>query len=268
MKLKLPESIYKNPELYFLTVMLHPERWSLLFCSPDDTDFIFFAEGQPAQMHDVFSSFKDCFFENEFFSMPFRKVFVVNHSANFTFIPDSIDAELYGREFLMYVSSEKGGVVLHHPVKGTGFLVLHRMPEAVYDFFLRSFADLQFIHHSAPLINCFAAKSRDDCDRQMFVNRQGQEMDIFCFSGGKLLLANTHYVRNLQDVLYLICFTWKQLKFDQLTDSVLLAGDTAENNITAQELRHYIKNVGLCPMPDLRSVNPLFVLASKEYVMS
>ncbi|MDR0686153.1 MAG: DUF3822 family protein [Dysgonamonadaceae bacterium] len=268
MKLKPPESIRKSPELYVPTVLIFPQYWAIMLLAPDNTELVFFAEECPDQTHDVFSSFKDCFFENDFFSLPFRKVFVVNYSSDFTFIPNSIDVKHHGKKILQYLSSEKGGVVLHHPVEGMGLNVLHRLPEAVYDFFSRSFEAPQFIHHLAPQIRYLATKSRDAANKQMFINRQQHEMDIICFHKGKLLLANTCHVRNLQDALYFILFTWKQLKFDRSKDSVTLAGETAENNITAKELQRYIQNVELHNIQDFPSINPYLALTSKEYIMS
>jgi hypothetical protein len=243
-----------------MAILLHPEQWSFAVFVPGEADSAFFVGNKTAARDNVFASFKDRFFANDFFSLPFQDVFVINHSPDFTFIPDSIDAGRFGKEFLTYLSSERGGAVLHHTVEGMGFQVVHRLPEAVYDFFSRSFANTRFIHHSAPQIRYFAAKDCNAGEKRMCVTLQGREMDVFCFDGGKLLLANTYTIRDRQDILYFISFTWKQLGLNQLTDPVLLAGNNTESKAVLQDLSRYIRNVEQCPMPNFCPACPYPVL--------
>jgi hypothetical protein len=244
MKIRVPENIdLLCPEKYVLIFHLHPEQYSFLLFCPTDAASLYYSEAGKGKTQDAFASFKELFFENEFFTLAFQKVYVINHTPDFTYVPDWIDAGKYGEEFMQYLFSEKGGKTLHQSVSLSDMQILHRIPEKVYDFFVRSFDNPDFIHHTAPLIAWFLPKSRATNTRQMFINMQEKEMDILCFLGSDFLLGNHYRFDRLQDAVYYILFTFKQLKYSQLGDFIRIVGNISLGKDLAENLKLYIRHI-------------------------
>ncbi|MDR1372234.1 MAG: DUF3822 family protein [Dysgonamonadaceae bacterium] len=244
MKIRLPESVFQQPEQFVLVILLHPSRCSLMIFSPDNRAGVFFADDSQERLHGGLASFREWFFENELFALPFKDVRIINHSHDYTFLPAVIDANIYGPEFIKYISSKKGGTVINNKIEKPELQIVHRIPESTYQFFLRSFINPEFIHHSAPLLEYFSSQSSVSLSSRMYICCQGNEMDIICFaSGGKLLLFNTYHVRNVDDMIYFISFTWKQMKLNQKSDVIYLAGDIETDGELAQNLRPFIRNI-------------------------
>jgi hypothetical protein len=249
MKIEVPQSIELNrPDKYALAIVMHPERWSFMIFDLYDGNSCFFFEDHPEILHDGFASFKDLYFENDFFSLPFGKIYAVRCSADFTFVPDEINIQKHGREFLEYMSSERGGLALYNSVKELGFSVVYRIPEAVCDFLSRSFADIEFIHYSSPLIAVFAQRENNSRLRRMVIGGKGKEISLICFDCGRFLMFNNYTAGRLQDALYYILFTWKQLKFSQCDDAILLFGDAAKDEELIKTLKEYIGRVETLPV--------------------
>jgi hypothetical protein len=77
----------------------------------------------------------------------------------------------------------------------------------------------------------------------MIVNPHRDSMDVFCFAPDELLMANHFSCRNADDMIYYMLFIWKQLKWDQMNDSVYIAGGVQTFNHIQKTLRKYLKNV-------------------------
>jgi len=250
MKIDIPPPIdLTHPENCCIALLLHPERYSFLLYSATDSEVYFFAEDQPEHLSDALASFKDWYFENDFFSFSFKRVSIITHTNDFTYLPNEIDPEKYAEEFLGYILTDNGGVALHNRVAGCGFSVAYRLPEAVYDFFTRSFEAPEFIHYTVPLIEYFAPKSKTAGAKTMVVDMLYGDITLLCFESDKLLLCNQYQTNRIQDAVYFILFTWKQMKFNQLSDFILLSGNASDNSELTEKLGCFIQNTLSEPIP-------------------
>jgi hypothetical protein len=244
MKIRGIEKVdFERAKEFTLTVEMYSDGWQFRLSDEATVEVIFTASDSPSKMNDAFSSFKDLFFENEFFSLPFKKVYAVSHSADFTFVPDEYNVAQCGAEFIEYMSSARTGVVKYSQVDGQEFSAVYRVDDAICDFLMRSFDNPQFVHYSALLIASFTKQNKNLTTRQMIINTHGGEMSIICFNGSQFLLFNQYRIAKFQDALYYILFTWKQLKFNQMEDSILLAGDAAEDAEMIKTLKEYVGRV-------------------------
>jgi hypothetical protein len=244
MKIKLPDNInLTQPERYILTIYIHPDKFSFSLYNPVEDSSYFYREISGEKQTDAFSNLKNTFFENEFFSYAFRKIRIINHTPVFTYIPSIIYEEKHKKDYMKFLFSKNTERTLSHSLSTAGITILHCLPETVYDFFVRSFFNPEFIHHTAPTIAYFRDRSNRVNAKQMIVNKNGQEMDIFCFERGTLLLGNHFTSNHAQDAVYYILFVWKQLAFDQLKDYLHIVGDVTSKKELLEQLKSYIHNV-------------------------
>jgi hypothetical protein len=244
MKINIPETIdLAHPEKYILTIYIHPEGFSFLIHHQGEEIACFYQKLVNEGHADAFSDFKEIYFENEFFTLPFRTVLLMNCTPVFTYIPEIIYEDKYKSDFMKFLFFENSGTILEHSLQASGIIILHELPEDIYRFFQRSYVNPQFIHHSAPLIAYFQKNSKQLNTKQMIANKNGEEMDILCFSGETFLLGNHFRCRQLSDAVYYILFIWKQLKFNQLEDYLQIAGDAVSKAELQEKLKLYLQHV-------------------------
>jgi hypothetical protein len=244
MKIELPENIdLTHPDRYTLTFCICRDQFSFSLYNPMDDGSCFYKELDENKQADAFSGFKDTFFENDFFLLPFRKVRILNNTAVFTYIPDIMYQDKHKKDYLDFLFSEVKGKILSQSLPTTGITILHLLHEEIYNFFVRIYTNPEFIHHSAPLIAYFRELSNPVNAKQMIVNRNGNGIDIFCFSQGALLQGNHFPCNQIQDAIYYILFVWKQLQFDQKKDFLHLAGNSDSKKELSESLKPHIHNI-------------------------
>jgi hypothetical protein len=238
-----------HPERSILTIYVRSESFSFSLYNPEESGSYFYRELTGESQPDSFSVFKEVFFGNDFFSLPFRKVWIMNHTPRFTFIPNSIYKEKYRENFMHFLFSNQQGITLNHSVSSAGITILHQFSEEVYNFMLRSFSKPEFIHYSAPFITHFLEESKKMDNRRMIVNLQKAGVDIFCFAENIFLFGNYFPCNNLQEALYYILFTWKQLHLDQRNDCLYVEGNAVFKDELISKLTLYIQQIQNISIP-------------------
>jgi hypothetical protein len=244
MKIQIPENIHLNDlEHAVLTFRVHPEQIAFALYDRHDPAVFFYHSVEGNKHASAFAAFQDIFFENDFFSLPFKEVRLINHTSTFTYIPSLIFEDKDKETYMRFLFTETTDKILSHSIRNQGITVIHTLPENVYDFFHRSFSGMKIVHHTAPLITYFQKKNRTVDGNRLIVLLQGSGMDILCFSRETLLLANYFHWKEIQDVVYYILFTWKQLKFDQLHDFAYVAGADESKQTLIGILTEYFQQV-------------------------
>ena len=250
MRTILPEDRnIKHPDRSILTIYTGPEHFSFSLYDPEETGSYFYKELIGENRSDAFSVFKEVFFKHDFFSLPFRKVWIMNHATNFTFVPGSIYRDKYQEDFMHFLFSDQQGIILNRSLSSAGLTILHQLPETVYRFMLRSFTQPEFIHYSAPLITYFLKTIKKANAWQMIVNLQEKGLDIFCFSRETFLLGNYFPCKGLSEALYYILFTWKQLQMDQLDDCLYIIGEAVFKEELIGKLALYVQQIQFPAIP-------------------
>lgn len=244
MKILLPEHIDLNrPERYIFTIEVLPESFAFSVYNPVDDGSYYYHSLEKEGKAFTLDDFKDVYFDNEFFSLPFRKTYILNNTGVFTFVPSLVFEEQHKATYMGFLFSKKKGKLLHQPLSFIGATIIHEMDNATYEFMLRSFPAAIFSHHTAPLLAYFKEKIRTVNAGRMAVNFNERGMDVLCFQHDSLLLANHFGITHLNNALYYILFIWKQLKFDQMKDFIYIAGATKHKKELMEELKEYIHNI-------------------------
>jgi len=244
MKLNLPENFdWDHPERYVLLIGVHPERFSFAIYDPTKECTSSYQQLGSSQ-EDVFACFKEYFFEEPFFQQAFQKVYLLNYYPEFTYVPSLLFDEKYKEDALNALFSEKKkGRILEQLLKNRELIILHKLPEEIYDFFHRSFVNAEFVHYSSGILSYFQDQKNLASASQLVLNFRGKELDVFCFREGNFVLGNRYDCQEVNDALYYALFTWKQLKLDQLTDYLYLVGNEKQKEEAEEKLKFYIQNV-------------------------
>ncbi len=233
-----------HPERCILTIEVSSKDYSFSIYNPIEDGSYFHDEIDRTNHPDAFAAFKDCFYENDFFSLTYRKVFLINRTPAFTFVPTVVFNEKDKEDYFKINFTEIHGKILLQPVQRAGLTILHTIPEDVYDFFSRSFTDVRFVHHLSPLLVYFQDKSRFGNTHKLILNLQSDVLDILCYSSsGEFLFANSFQYKHMNEAVYYILFIWKQFNFNQQKDFIHVAGNSSRKQELMELLQKYIHHV-------------------------
>ena len=95
----------------------------------------------------------------------------------------------------------------------------------------------------SPLIENFAIRSRLGNTRKMYVHLHQEYVDVFCYEGGRLLLANSYQCGRTSDRVYCLLYAWQTLGFEQERDELFLCGAPTGRDELRMELAAFVRHV-------------------------
>lgn len=242
MTIGLPDTFQVNKsEKYVLSIRLRSDGLSFSMHDPEENGSFFYREADFVRHSPFKEALKDFFFENELFSYSFRKIKILYEPAPYTLVPETFYCEEKAGQFLEFNFLSAPGHVTTNPVSGLGLAVVFGIEEEIYEFCSRSLLAPAFIHHITPLLIYWSKLSADDHRKLLFADLHGKQLDVAGFERGKLLFANTFSFEHPNDILYYILYVWKQLKMDQLTDSLRISGRSDLRMQLTEVLHNYIR---------------------------
>jgi len=250
MKVIFPESLnMEDPDRLILTIYTGSEYWSFSVYNPEETGSFFYNELNGEKPFDMNGNFNESIFGHAFFSLPFLKVRILNRTSNFTFVPDTFYNDECKEDFIKFLFSDHKGLIMTDSLTTARMKILYLLPENIYSFIKHSFSKPDFIHYSTPFISYFLKKRSMSGSRQIIVNLQENGLDIFCFSRETFLMGNYFPAKNLQEALYYILFTWKQLQLNQLDDYIQIIGNSLYKSELIDQLTLYIQHIRFPSFP-------------------
>lgn len=245
MKIELPEKInLSSSERYILIFEISDELCSFSIYNPIEDGSFFYHEIKRKSGEDLLTNLQEFFYANDFLSASYKKVFIVNNTSSFTFVPVNVFNEKRKEDFLQFNLSDNVDKVLVQTIRKPELVLLHDISTNVFDFFNRSFANLQIIHHLSPLLSYFSERTRLGNANRLIINLQNKGLDIMYFApSGDFIFANYFKYNHLNDAVYYIFFIWKQFNLNQLKDFIYIVGNSAQKSELIQQLQKYVQNV-------------------------
>ena len=243
--MEFPEKLdILSAEKYILTFEVLDEMYSFSMYDPAEKGSFFYHEIERISGEDAFSDFENFYYENEFLSNLYRKVFVINNTSGFTFVPTNVFDEKKKNDLLRFNFSGNEDRVLIQNMRKPEITILHGMRENVFDFFSRTYINLHFVHHLSPLLSYFSEIVHLGNANRLIINMQNKGLDIMYFNpSGDFIFANHFKYNHLNDAVYYIFFVWKQFDLEQLKDFVYVAGNSSQKTDLIKQLQKYVHNV-------------------------
>ena len=182
-------------------------------------------------------------YAHEVLLQPFKKVYVLLPSQHFVLVPSEVATIADSTAFYEALYDDSGCELVENRLSHVGAQLYFGIDSSVISFLYRTFDCPVLLHPLTPLIEYFYRKSRMGNQAKAYVHLYQGRMDVVCLGRDGLLLANTYAYRHVNDAAYHILNIWQQLKLDQRTDEVHLAGDIAVRRELSALLRNYILTV-------------------------
>jgi len=243
MKIEIPKHIdLSHPERYILTFAIEKEKIGFSIYSPIENGSFFYYAPKKFPTANLLSGFQEMLFDNEFLTLPFRKVYALNRTEAFTFVPSILFKEEDIPSYMDFLF-DKNEKVLHHALPFYDFTTLHSIDKELYGFLQRSYVTLTFIHHSAPILSYIKLRLKTVNANKMLINVTDEGIDMFCFSRDTFVLGNHFSCKEESDAVYYILYTWKQLSFDQTKDFFYITGHLERRKNIMEALKDYVHHI-------------------------
>ncbi len=182
-------------------------------------------------------------YDNEILLQKFRRVYIILPSQHFVLIPSEITTTGDNNMYFNAIYNEKEEELIETRLPHTAIELLSGVERNLLSFLQRTFDNPALLHPLSPLIEYFYRRSRLGNQSKLYAHIYKGTVDIVCYNRKGLLLANTFTYCHSNDVAYHILNVWQQLKLDQRTDEVQLAGDINIRREVTPLLRNYILTV-------------------------
>lgn len=230
-------------EKYTMSIRLRPGGLSFSAYNRSMEERFFYKELDFDRTKPYVSALKDCFFEHDFLTWPYKRVQVVCVTPQYTIVPKEIFDEERKSELLSFTFASASGRCLYNEVEEQQTVLVFGMDEEVHAFCSRSLIAPCFIHHLTPLLPLWKKQSLARLPKQLYVVLYPRRMDVACYAQGNLLFVNSFGCEQPDDVLYYILYVWKQSGLDQQKDQLRFFGEMRLLTPVMRALRDYLQYV-------------------------
>lgn len=247
----LPENIdLAHSEKYSLSIRLTPDGFSFCIRDAADPTVFHYQETGLGKKISYTENIRKLIFDYGFFTQPFKNARIVVVSADYTLVPEDFWEKKKKKELFGFNFHDKERVVLTDAPEGGDFRILYGLNEDLHSFLSRNIWNPQFSHHTSHLYPTLRLLHENDAENRCLVDFHDAMATALCFSGEKLLSANTFSTANASNALYFIAGIWKQHSFNQTDDLLVLSGKTDtlhDVRDTLKQLIRRVETVGFSP---------------------
>jgi len=180
---------------------------------------------------------------------PCKKIKIVFPTPHFTLLPEDVfDAETVEDYYKAVVGDLSGKLLLHRHLAEMRLYVVFAIDEAMHDFLLRSFISFEVEHYLSSMLTFLGTRHLHTNKRAMYVSYEGEQLSILMFKEGGFFSANAFHCTSVNDALYYILATWKQVQCDQISDGLYIVEEGEFQESLLRHLRRYIKQAFFLPI--------------------
>lgn len=250
MTIRIPDTLTTDQsEKYIVSIRLLPDGFSFSGHIPGVPASFFYRETALAKGASYLSSLKELFFTLEFLTWTYKRTYVLPAAAPFTLVPSPLFEESRKEKILAFNLSEPPTRTLSNSLEEIQAELVFGMEEEVYEFCARTLLGPRFVHPFAPQLRLWQRQSVSADTGRMYVVIQPKSIDLACFSGGKLMLANSFKAERTEDILYHTLHSWNQTGLNQQTDELFLYGEPSRRIDAERIFQRYLRNVRPMQIP-------------------
>ncbi|NDV78694.1 DUF3822 family protein [Dysgonomonas sp. 511] len=245
----LPENIdLGKSEKYILSLRVKPNGFMFSITDPDMGNNYCLRETTFRPGDDLLTNVQRIIFDFNFLTQIFRQTNVVIVSKDYEMVPAEFYDKKKQQNFYDFTHTNKSGHIQSALFERQDIVMLYNIEDDLFSFLSRNLWNPHFFHHSQLLINTFEEKARISGEgNKMFVNFHTDFTDVICFQGATLLHSLTYENEPPANTLYYILKIWEQCGFDQMNDTLYLAGK-ADSRLS-EKLYQYINNIEIIGLP-------------------
>ena len=231
----LPESIdLEHSEKYVLSIRVKSNGFMFSITDPENVKNFCLRETTFSSEDNLLSNVQRIIFELNFLTQEFKQTNVIFVSKDYDLVPASYFDKKEARELYNYTHFSKVDHTMTGLIDSQDAVISYKVDKDLVDFLSRSLFSPNYFHHSSLLINWIEKRAKFlRAKSKMFVSFRENRMDVFCFSGSKLIHSLSFENENPANLVYYLLKLWEQCGFNQQEDTLYILGE-AERLVVAR----------------------------------
>lgn len=239
----LPESIdLGQSEKYILSIRIKPDRFMFSIHEPGFERNYCLRETTFSATDNILNNIQRTIFDLNFLTQEFKQTNVILVSRDYELVPATYFQSKHRTTLYNLAHTKKASHLLSALLDKQDIVTLYNTDKEVYEFLSRNLWNPQFHHHSFLMNKLLENKGNAlGITSKMYLNFHDEVMDVFCYSGAKLLHSLTFEGEPASNQLYYILNLWDKCGFDQMKDYMYIIGQPETKLVLY--LQEYINNV-------------------------
>ena len=235
-----------STENYELSVQV--SRNGLSFCLLDTirNKYVMFRSFESGENdHYNASGIDELITKDDFLTKRYKKVNVVMPSAKFTLIPAALFDP--GRKDDYYSFNhlpEEGNIVLSNKLTDPESYIIFSILRSLHDVIAERFPGTLPFHHSKPLLTHVSHCRKIVSGNYTHLHVEKDFFNLIIYGDNVLKFCNSFNYRNINDILYHVLYTFKNLEIKQ-EETIHLSGQTEKYDDLSSAFSMYIRTLKL-----------------------
>lgn len=235
-------------EKYILSVRIKSNGFMFSISEPEVGKHYFLQETSFLPHDDLLNNIQRIIFDLNFLTQEFKRTNVIIVSPEYDLIPASYYDSKEKITLYDFTHLNKSKHILEGLIEKQNIITLFNIEKPIFEFLSRNLWNPQFYHHSTLLANYIESKGKASwANSKMYLNFHDNLLDIFCFSGLRLMHSQTYENEPAANQLYYILKLWERCGFDQLNDYLYIIGNP--ELYVSLHVQEYIKNIERINVP-------------------
>ena len=192
----------------------------------------------------LLSEIESLFNQNSVLKQEFETVTIIHHNHLSTLVPTALFNENELKLYLDYnIKTLTNDFIAFDSLSQLDIKNVYVPYININNYFFQKFGEFEYKHHSTILIDKLILHSKNNTEKQFFVNVAGAHFDIVVIENSKLLFYNSFSYKTKEDFIYYILFTAEQLKLNPEKFLLYFIGDIEKDSEIYNITYQYIRNV-------------------------
>jgi hypothetical protein len=181
--------------------------------------------------------------KDDFLTKRYKKVNIVMSSRKFTMIPAQLfDPGKKDEYFSFNHLAEDGNIILSNRIADPDAFIIYSVLKPFYEVLSERFPGVLPFHHTKPLLNHVAHSRKSVNGNYIHVHVEKEFFNLVIFNHNVLKFCNSFNYRNINDILYYVLNTFRNLDIKQ-EETLCFSGQTEKYDDLSSAFSAYVRNI-------------------------
>jgi hypothetical protein len=233
-----------STENYELSVQAGPDALSFCLLDTIRNKYVLLRSFEAEEKISLTASrIDELIIKDDFLTKKYRRINIVMPTRKFTLIPAQLfDPGKKDEYFSFNHVPDDGNIILSNKINDPDAFIIFSVLKQIYEVLSGRFPGVLPYHHTKPLLNHIAHCRKSVNGNYIHIHVEKEFFNLVIFNNNILKFCNSFNYRNINDILYYVLNTFKNLEIKQ-EETIYLSGETEKYDDLTSVFSTYIRNL-------------------------
>ncbi len=236
---------------YYMSIQANLNGLSFCILDPVTNKYIALVHKNFDKPDYQYSHLNEYFNRSDFFKYQYKKIFFLYHTNEYALIPAPLHDENRKSDILHFNGHKVDyeHKLISNRINMCDSVNTFAIPMPLYEILKSRFADIKIFNQSTPRIESALIRRKSDADYQFLIHVQDNWFEITATDKHNLILQNSFNYNSEKDLIYMLLFTFEQLKIQAARSYVEINGNITASDLRYKTVKKYLRNAIMAPLP-------------------